>query len=106
MTASDGNTWKYRLDTRRARLKRLIELHAPDVIIERECYLVLEAMARGRKRAIARFALDWLIQQWQNLRFTAIVTWIRVTHGVDGDEACDILLDRMEKAHAFTSEVE
>ena len=50
------NEWKQKYSTSRRRLRDLLIMDVPDIILRNECYLLLAAEAGGPWRAMARWA--------------------------------------------------
>lgn len=92
--------WEERLKMRTRRLRNMIDRRVPDVIIRNECYLVLEAGAQGKWRAVWAHFKHVVHMRWTRLTWQLEVVWHQICHGVGKQQAVQALLEETERRHA------
>lgn len=89
--------WEERLKMRTRRLRNMIDRRVPDVIIRNECYLVLEAGAHGKWRAVWAHFKHVAHVRWTCWAWEIEVLWHQIRHGVGKRQAEAALLEKDEE---------
>jgi hypothetical protein len=81
----------------KARMVKLVELKAADVIIANEARILLRGYHGGCWRAIGHWTWREIQREASDVLWAAQVWWYRALHNATYEQAADVLLDRIEQ---------
>jgi hypothetical protein len=83
--------WDLCLQNRKRRLAKLLQLNAPNVILQWEAEMLLEAFCKGKWRAVWWLFRRTLSGRIQHYRFSVWYWWMASVRGMTNDQIGEVL---------------